>query len=91
MKVNLSRLPARASLTPGQVLDLLVAARSDRLLSVSETARFLGVSEEQLRAWIEESAIPFRLVGREHVFELARLIEWQLRGRALAQAAGVNS
>ena len=84
--LNLARLPRR--LNPGQALDLLRLARSDHLLSLLEAAEQLGVHEEQVRQWVEADLLPFRLVGGAYVFELAKLIEWQLRGLSLAQ--GVN-
>jgi excisionase family DNA binding protein len=81
--LNLARLPRR--LNPAQALDLLRLAKSDRLLSLLEAAEQLGVGEEQVRQWVEADLLPFRLVGGTYVFELVKLIEWQLRGLALVQ------
>ena len=48
----------------------------DRLLSVTEAAKYLGVSERTVWDLADRSVIPSVRIGRRRLFRRATLVEW---------------
>lgn len=53
-----------------------IRSNPPRLLSVSEAARYIGISERNLRGLIAERKIPFVRIRRRIVFRLVDLDRW---------------
>ena len=47
-----------------------------RFLNVPETAVYLGLSEDTIRAWVKQGKIPFTKLGKAVRFDLFRIEPW---------------
>ncbi|TVT30742.1 helix-turn-helix domain-containing protein [Marinobacter vinifirmus] len=54
----------------------------DRWLSVSEIAKYLGVSGDTIYRWIDRQAMPAHRVGRAWKFKKNEVDEWVRSGGA---------
>ena len=57
-------------------------AETERLYSVEEIAKHIGVSKDTLRAWVKKETIPFYKVGRQYKFKLSEIDEWVASGKS---------
>ena len=57
-------------------------AETERLYSVEEIAKHIGVSKDTIRAWVKKETIPFYKVGRQYKFTLSELDEWVASGKS---------
>ncbi len=54
----------------------------DRWLSVSEIAKYLGVSNDTVYRWIDKQAMPAHRVGRAWKFKKDEVDDWVRNGGA---------
>lgn len=57
-------------------------AETERLYSVEEIAKHIGVSKDTIRAWAKKETIPFYKVGRQYKFKLSEIDEWVASGKS---------
>ena len=57
-------------------------AETERLYSVEEIAKHIGVSKDTIRAWVKKETIPFYKVGRQYKFKLSEIDEWVGSGKS---------
>ena len=57
-------------------------AETERLYSVEEIAKHIGVSKDTIRAWVKKETIPFYKVGRQYKFKLSEIDEWVASGKS---------
>ena len=50
------------------------------LMSLKETAKFIGVAEVTLRGYVKNNKIPFMKVGGRYKFDVKEVTEW-IRGK----------
>lgn len=71
------------------VLGILADVQSDRLLTVPEVAVRLDVEPAEVRRWASDGLLPVERIGRQFVFRLNQIVEWEFRGlQQLAQQHG---
>lgn len=59
------------------------------VLKVSDAARILAVSEQQIYRWIRERSIPFTRVSEQYRFNRHELLEWATRRHMAVSVAGI--
>ena len=57
-------------------------AETERLYSVEEIAKHIGVSKDTIRAWVKKETIPYYKVGRQYKFKLSEIDEWVASGKS---------
>lgn len=55
-----------------------------RLLGVPEVAAWLGLSEKQIRAYVERGQIPVTRIGRRVFFDIVAIDKWLKRNTEAA-------
>lgn len=50
------------------------------VLNIEDAAKFLGVSPRTLSESVDELKIPYRRIGRKHIFARDCLVEWVKEG-----------
>ena len=55
---------------------------SEKWSSLDETAKYIGVTKETIRNWLEKSAIPAYKVGKLWKFRLSEIDEWIKSGES---------
>ena len=57
-------------------------AETERLYSVEEIAKHIGVSKDTIRAWVKKETITLYKVGRQYKLKIYEIDEWVASGKS---------